>query len=59
VSPVRYEGFFYIREDDILYSPCRENLKILHIETYDDYFFELCFGCKLLLTFLARRFLSP
>jgi hypothetical protein len=27
VSPVRYELGFYISEDDILHSDCRENLK--------------------------------
>jgi hypothetical protein len=27
VSPVRYEQGFYIPEDDILHSHCRENLK--------------------------------
>jgi hypothetical protein len=27
VSPVRYELSFYIPEDDILHSHCRENLK--------------------------------
>jgi hypothetical protein len=27
VSPVRYELGFYIPEDDILHSHCRENLK--------------------------------
>jgi hypothetical protein len=27
VSPVRYELGFYIPEDDILHSDCRENLK--------------------------------
>jgi hypothetical protein len=27
VSPVKYELGFYIPEDDILYSPRRENLK--------------------------------
>jgi hypothetical protein len=27
VSPVRYELAFYIPEDDILHSHCRENLK--------------------------------
>jgi hypothetical protein len=27
VSPVKYELGFYIPEDDILYSHCRENLK--------------------------------
>jgi hypothetical protein len=28
--PVKYELGFYIPEDDILHSDCRENLKILH-----------------------------
>jgi hypothetical protein len=27
VSPVKYEMGFYIPEDDILHSHCRENLK--------------------------------
>jgi hypothetical protein len=27
VSPVKYEMEFYIPEDDILHSDCRENLK--------------------------------
>jgi hypothetical protein len=27
VSPVKYEQGFYIPEDDILHSDCRENLK--------------------------------
>jgi hypothetical protein len=27
VSPVKYEEGFYILEDDILHSYCRENLK--------------------------------
>jgi hypothetical protein len=27
VSPVKYELGFYIPEDDILHSDCRENLK--------------------------------
>jgi hypothetical protein len=27
MSPVRYELGFYIPEDDILHSHCRENLK--------------------------------
>jgi hypothetical protein len=27
VSPVKYELGFYIPEDDILHSHCRENLK--------------------------------
>jgi hypothetical protein len=27
MSPVRYELGFYISEDDILHSHCRENLK--------------------------------
>jgi hypothetical protein len=27
VSPVKYELWFYIPEDDILHSHCRENLK--------------------------------
>jgi hypothetical protein len=27
VSPVKYELYFYIPEDDILHSNCRENLK--------------------------------
>jgi hypothetical protein len=27
VSPVRYELGFYVPEDDILHSHCRENLK--------------------------------
>jgi hypothetical protein len=27
LSPVKYELGFYITEDDILYSHCRENLK--------------------------------
>jgi hypothetical protein len=27
MSPVRYELGFYIHEDDILHSHCRENLK--------------------------------
>jgi hypothetical protein len=33
VSPVKYELGFYIPEDDILHSPCREKLKsyIVHI----------------------------
>jgi hypothetical protein len=40
VSPVRYKLGFYIPEDDILHSHCRENLKsytilILHIYNCD------------------------
>jgi catalase len=30
VSPVKYELGFYITEDDILHSHCRESLKSLH-----------------------------
>jgi hypothetical protein len=39
VSPVRYELGFYIPEDDILHSHCRENLKplILIKEIKDSY----------------------
>jgi hypothetical protein len=35
VSPVKYELGFYIPEDDILHSHCRENLKsCIELEVY-------------------------
>jgi hypothetical protein len=33
VSPVKYEMGFYIPEDDILHSHCRENLKSYIVKT--------------------------
>jgi hypothetical protein len=34
VSPVRYDQPFYIPEDDILHSHCREYIKIIHENLY-------------------------
>jgi hypothetical protein len=41
VSPVRYRHGFYIPEDDILHSYCRENLKSYNIRIVERVIFIL------------------